>query len=134
VPEASAHAGVGAAVSEHGTLWLQSQALDFIWRLNDRTAHYLHKLRLQMGRRKPEMKFPFEQETIGMHIRRGDSFMAARWMPGPAPRHPGPETNFKLQTPKHKPKAQTLVFDLFLARVPRMIALRHKPKTLSYEP
>jgi len=55
-----------------GSFWLQSHALSFIWRFNDRTRQYIESLRSGMN-----MKHPI----IGIHVRRGDSFMAARWMP-----------------------------------------------------
>lgn len=69
-------------LAHYGTMWLQAQCLSYIWQPNTRTQAYLHEIRSQMGRIKGAFEFPFQHLTIGMHIRRGDSFMAARWMPG----------------------------------------------------
>lgn len=85
-----AHAGIdGIAhdfapthVAARGAFWLHAQSLHFLWQLNQRTRGYLDTVRRQMGEANRAFVFPFRQATIGMHIRRGDSFMAARWMPG----------------------------------------------------
>ena len=84
------HAGIDGIMHDfappefahRGAFWVHAQSLLFIWQLNQRTDEYLRKVREEMARRNADFVFPLQHPTIGMHIRRGDSFMAARWMPG----------------------------------------------------
>lgn len=67
--------------AHRGSFWLLSQCLHFIWQPNGRTMRYVQEIRKEMSSLDGNFAFPFRQQTIGMHVRRGDSFLAGRWMP-----------------------------------------------------